>query len=356
MSHRATTTTGIRRLLTLAVVTIVFVSTMVIPGGPATGATFAGHDPGGLSAWTPRPPLRHARAGLGVVTVDRHLLAIGGFVGMTPFAVVEARKLSGAGVWHDLAPMRTPRDNLATAVLRGQVYAAGGIDTVGITEVVEAYDPKTGQWTTRKPLPRPRAAAGASVIGGLLYVAGGVFPVGDEEGEVTNSMVVYNPDRNTWRTAAPMPTAREQVRLVAAGRYLYAIGGRGTGPSLATVERYDPRSDSWRTLAPMHERRAAHCVVKTTIGARHVLVVVAGAQFSATGEFVNGLRTTEIYDLATGRWKLIDPLLPIVRASLGCAVDAAGAVLAIGGGTRAGDEDIFVRNVDALFLKPRDIR
>jgi N-acetylneuraminic acid mutarotase len=308
--------------------------------------------------------LRHARAGLGVVTVDRNILAIGGFEidesdVATVFDVVESRKVSGIGVWREVAPMPTSRDNFAAAVLRGQVYVAGGIGAVDTLAVVEVYNPKTGKWTTRKPLPRPRGASGAAVLGGLLYVAGGAFPVGVDDEEITNSMVVYDPGKNTWRTVAPMPTARIQLRLVAAGRYLYAIGGRGgpgNGMSMTTVERYDPRSDSWRIMAPMRERRAAPCVVETTVGNRHVLVVVAGAQFSVTGELLNGLRTTEVYDLATGRWKRIAPLLPTVRASLGCAVDADGAILAIGGGTRVGDVTVFLRNVDALLLKPRDIQ
>ena len=361
MTHQTSATTGIRRLLVFAVGTLL-ISTMATSTPSAAEAMPGGYDSGGSTEWTPRPPLRHARAGLGVVTVDRHILAIGGVVEPTPFSFVESRRVSGAGVWHDLAPMPTPRDNLATAVLRGQVYAAGGIDTVGITAVVEAYNPRTGRWTTRKSLPRPRAGAGAAVVGGLLYVAGGDFPVGNDAGQVTNSMVVYDPDRNSWRRAAPMPTARSQVRLVAAGRYLYAIGGSGgsgpggAGPSLTTVERYDPRTNSWRSSPSMHEPRGAPCVVETEVGNRHVLVVVAGVLRSATGEFVDGLRTTEVFDLATGRWKLIDPLLPVVRGSLGCAVEANGAILAIGGGTHVGGVFIFLPNVDALLLKPRDIR
>jgi hypothetical protein len=65
---------------------------------------------------------------------------------------------------------------------------------------------------------------------------------------------------------------------------------------------YDPDRNSWRAVAPMRERRAAPCVVETTVGDRQVLVVVAGAQFSVAGDFRNGLRTTEVYDLTTGRW------------------------------------------------------
>lgn len=44
-------------------------------------ATPAGHNPGSSSEWTPQPPLRHVRAGLGAVMVEGHILAIGGFVG-----------------------------------------------------------------------------------------------------------------------------------------------------------------------------------------------------------------------------------------------------------------------------------
>ena len=50
---------------------------------------------------------------------------------------------------------------------------------------------------------------------------------------------------------APMPTVRERLRLVASGRYLYAIGGFDlAGESLTTVERYDPKSNSWATIPP----------------------------------------------------------------------------------------------------------
>jgi N-acetylneuraminic acid mutarotase len=345
MRLRTISITGIRRRLSsLAVMTIVIVSTLVTP---TAAAEAVGYD---SSAWEPRPSLRYPRAGLGVVTVGRDILAIGGFNFPAPgavreFDVVESRKVSGPGLWHKVAPMRTARDNFAAAVLGGRVYVAGGFGKAGDLADVEVYDPRTGRWTARKPLPQPRNAPGAAMFGGLLYVAGGVV---DEQ--ITNTMIVYDPGRNSWRTVAPMRTPRAQMRLVAAGRYLYAIGGRGDGMSFTAVEPYDPRSNSWRTMAPMRERRAAPCVVATTAGDRHVLVVVAGAQFSATGTFVTGLRTTEVYDIATGRWRHIAPLLPVVRASFGCAVDADGAILAIGGGTTVDGGTVFLDDVDALPL------
>lgn len=295
--------------------------------------------------WTSRPPLRHARAGLGAVTVDDHILAIGGFSGESIFDFVESRRLSGAGRWRDIAPMPTPRDNLATAVLGGRVYAMGGADEVADTAVVEIYDPETRRWSQGPALPGPRGAASAAVLDNVLYVAGGgVGP------EAMASMVVLDPKKKGWRSVAPMPTPRFQLRLVASGRYLYAIGGRAPGPSLTTVERYDPEADRWRAVRPLLEARAAPGVVATKISGRRILVVAGGAVFGADGNFVDGRRTTEIFDVDSGRWKLLGVLFPRTRASFGCAVDGDGAVLAIGGGTHVGGVFEFLRDVDALTL------
>ena len=154
-----------------------------------------------------------------------------------------------------------------------------------------------------------------------------------------------------------MPTTRERLRLVASGRYLYAIGGADlAGQSLTTVERYDPKSDSWATMNPMVESRVLPCAVETRVGHRRVLVVVGGFEFSADGTFVQARRTTEVFDVHTGRWTLLDVLLPIGRGSHDCATEADGTVLAIGGITPVGDTRVFLANVDALSLKPRDLR
>jgi N-acetylneuraminic acid mutarotase len=336
--------------------------------GPATaaprsaaGPNLAADEAGQSSQWTARPPLRQARGGLGVAKVGRQILAIGGFEVVdevaTVFDVVEARRVKGSGRWHDLPPMPTARANLATAEVGGLVYAIGGIGQVENTlDVVERFNPRSGRWTTSLPLPQPRDGSGAASLDGLLYVAGGfVVP-----GGTTNSVLAYDPKQNSWTSVAPMPTARERLRLVASGRYLYAIGGTAPpsgaasfGPSLTTVERYDPRSNSWATMNPMAESRVLHCAVQTKVGNRRVLVVVGGFEFSADDTLVEARRTTEVFYPYTGRWTLLDVLLPIGRGTHDCATEADGTVLAIGGGNGAGR---FLANVDALSLRARDLR
>jgi N-acetylneuraminic acid mutarotase len=345
------------RLLWLGVITVVLVTALAGPAisvpRSAAGPELAGDEAGRSSQWIARPPLRQARGGLGVAKIGRQILAIGGFVVVggvgTVFDVVEARRVKGSGRWRDLAPMPTARANLATAEVGGLVYAIGGIGQADDTlDVVETFNPRSGRWSTSLPLPQPRAAPGAAGLGGLLYVAGGEVQLAADQFEVTNSVLVYDPKQNTWRSVAPMPTARLRLRLVASGRYLYAIGGQPdpAGPSLTTVERYDPKSNTWTTMNPMVESRYLPCAVETKVGHRHVLVVVGGFDPDAR-------RTTEVFDPHTGRWTLLDVLLPIRRGTHDCATEADGTVLAIGGANGAG---VFLANVDALSLKPRDLR
>jgi N-acetylneuraminic acid mutarotase len=169
--------------------------------------------------------------------------------------------------------------------------------------------------------------------------------------EVTNSVIVYDPRKKTWRSVAPMPTARRALRLVASGRYLFAIGGAApTGESLTTVERYDPKSDSWATMNPMIESRVLPCAVRTRVGNRRVLVVVGGFAEAVAR------RTTEVFDPHSGRWTLLEVLLPFGRGSHDCATEADGTVLAIGGLTPIEGNPSSLANVDALSLKPRDLR
>jgi hypothetical protein len=283
-----------------------------------------------VADWTQRPPLDHARAGLDGVTVDRRILAIGGFdPTLSVFDFVEARTVQGPGGWAPLAPLPTPRGNLAVAALNGVVYALGGLDgnDDGL-DVVEKLEGKS--WSRSRRLPEKRAFAGAAGINGRLYVAGGSTDSG-----TTGSMIAYDPAGGSWDVKAPMPTSRERLRLLRSDPYLYAIGGQSAdGGPLPNVERYDPEADTWRTMAPLREARILPGVVAARRGNDRFLVVVAGVVGREGQRSL--LRTTEIYRIATDRWHVIDTRLPRGAGSLICATEVDGEVLAIGGATDKG--------------------
>jgi hypothetical protein len=249
--------------------------------------------------------------------------------------------------------MVTERANHSTAEVGGFVYAAGGFSDVDIEQSVERYDPRSHRWVATKALPETRAAAGGAGLGGQFYMAGGFIPNDAQTGlVVTNSVIAYDPARNSWRRVAPMPTARVRLDLIAAGGFLYAIGGANQrGESLNLVDRYNPRSNSWTSLAPMRDSRVIPCATETSIGPRRVVVVMGGAEFDPDGFSIAARRTIEILDLATGRWRTVPALFSTGRGSLACATEADGTVLAIGGVVL--DENggfRYLANVDALTL------
>jgi N-acetylneuraminic acid mutarotase len=318
------------------------------------------------SQWTAQPPLQLSRNGLGVVRVGDKILAIGGHrPGEHEFDAVEARNVEGTGKWRYLEPMPTARGNLATAVVGGLVYAVGGYENVeptdtdsGQSDAVETFNPRSGHWARSLRLPKPRAGPAAAGLGGLLYVAGGEIPLPHGNFHITDSVIVYDPGKNTWRSVAPMHTARERLDLVAAGGYLYAIGGDNQiGASLTAVERYDTKTNTWRTMNPLAESRTLTCAVETKVGKRRVLAVVAGGENSADGTLVGPRSTTEVLDLATGRWTLLNTTLLPARAAHDCATKPDGTILTVGGVKRGkGDNFSAIPNVDALSLKPSDLR
>lgn len=305
--------------------------------------------------WQEQAPLGIMRGTHDQATVDGRILVCGGF-NPNPLEIlgsVEARRVQPNGTWHPVASI-TPRANVAAAELDGVAYVAGGFgikDGAEVeTDLVEQFDPRVGLWEPSSNLPVGRAAAGAAGLGGLLYVAGGF--IADTP---TESVIAYDPQTHTWTEVAPMPTARARLRLVATGGYLFAIGGQNRQlDNVATVERYEPKTNIWTEVAAMNERRGVPGAVAISHRSNHLIVVVGGAQ--AVNDQVTGfLDSTEVYDLATNRWRTLRARLPERKAGLVCAAEIDGTVLAIGGGVLADDGLAATREVYALKLTGQNV-
>ncbi len=77
-----------------------------------------------------------------------------------------------------------PRANMASAVISGKLFAAGGSDVTGAVAKLEVYDPATNTWATKASMPTARFDAAGDGGGGLLFVIGGVDSNGDTPGTV----------------------------------------------------------------------------------------------------------------------------------------------------------------------------
>ncbi len=169
-------------------------------------------------------------------------------------------------VWNTaLAPMPTNRIGLAAVVVGNYIYAIGGRtrnapNGFGKMDVVERYDIDHNMWQTVAPLPSPRSGMGAAVVGNKIFVFGGF----DTNGNVLNTVEVYNPNTNKWTSGlAPMPTARGALYAVAKkGGTIYVIGGwDGVYPFNtnigSTVEAYKVAKNSWKeNYSPMPTARS----------------------------------------------------------------------------------------------------
>src|SRR5918911_373832 len=115
----------------------------------------------------------------------------------------------GAGSWRSLAPVPTPRSEVAAAAVDGLIYVVGGFDPGGSAH--EGYDPPADRWSTWAPLPKPLNHAAAAGLGGKLYVVGGFD---NRTGQPSASLYAYDPSTDAWAERAPLPTARGALGAV----------------------------------------------------------------------------------------------------------------------------------------------
>lgn len=167
--------------------------------------------------------------------------------------------------WTTNAPLPTGRAGLAAAVVGNAIYAIGGRFATGgpcsgfgaaVTDIVERYDIATDTWSAVAPLLSPRSDLAAATVGGKIYVFGGCLG----QGHILVDVDVYDPVTDTWSNVpTDLPTARAAMYSVASkGGTVYVIGGwDGIGFGLSTNEAYKVSKDSWTVgLPPMPTARA----------------------------------------------------------------------------------------------------
>jgi N-acetylneuraminic acid mutarotase len=278
--------------------------------------------------------------------------------------------ITNLGSWSTRAGLPSKRRGFVAAVASGQLYAIGGLNSVGIVvRSVVAYNPSTNTWSTKASLPAARQSGnGAATINGTIYVAGGQ----DAAGALSRTLYAYNASTNAWSTRASMPVVSGCGGSAVISSKLYVISGctrSSTGAQVFAqlLHRYDPSTNRWTTL-----RSAPAVHYQPAIGAVNGKLYVAGgnnsagvptgrldvydpatntwstrmamptARVAAAGAFVGGklhviggrkgttyLNTVEAYDPVTGSW-LARAAMPTARAALGVGV-ITQLLYAIGG-------------------------
>jgi hypothetical protein len=140
------------------------------------------------NTWTEEAPLLQMKGWAAGALVGTTIVAADGSDACCYLGDNEAYDLK-KNTWTELTADATPRAVGCYAVIKAQLYVAGGVDPNNLT-VNESYDLKTNAWTTLAPMPQGILHAAASAeSGGRMYCFGG----GEFEQTVYDNVQIYQP-------------------------------------------------------------------------------------------------------------------------------------------------------------------
>jgi Kelch motif len=211
-------------------------------------------------------------------------------------------------------PMPSDRGRGAggVAVYNGKIYYAGGLHDGKAVPWFDVYDPVAKSWTKLADMPRARDHFQGAVVDGRFYAIGGRDTAIDA---TTTKVDVYNlagGASSSWQTpATDLPTARGGFATAVVGKEVLVIGGEGGGKTYDKVEAYDTANNSWRTLAPMPTARHGIQAVECNGG----VYVAAGGKTQGGGNptnvheafFLNGPTKCGSSESEPGKPQISDP-------------------------------------------------
>ncbi|XP_076811679.1 kelch-like protein 12 [Clavelina lepadiformis] len=239
--------------------------------------------------WSNMPDTNIARRYPSAVNYNQQILLMGGRKGLVGprYNSVEMLDLNDENPKWDsnLPSMIEKRHALASALLNGLVYCAGGINDTGPLSSCESYNPEERKWSSIKNMNTKRTYHALVSARGLLYALGGY------DGNVkTKTAECYNPRNGKWEYIPPMKTRRDELTAVVLNNEIYAIGGHDGSNYVSSVEKYNLDTKTWIDVPSMNEKRnsGSACVVDG-------LIWVFGG--------CDG-KTVEFYDPTTNKWQV----------------------------------------------------
>jgi N-acetylneuraminic acid mutarotase len=258
--------------------------------------------------------LRNSSIGTNESSTTRALLALlveghNSISGMRPFllglvvwfALGAASNGQSDGEWTNLRNMPSERQELATAVLNGKIYAIAGYTgtdfDVHSTSTVEVYNPATDTWSSAHDVPTPNNHNCAAVVAGKLYAFAGT----------SNATYLYDPVNDSWSLVAVLNYPHSNTAAVGIiNDKIYIAGGQSSG---VQAEMFDPATNIWTPIASMHIARH-HCAGG----------VINGKFYVAAGRGSTAAETAlEVYDPQTNSWTTLAPM-PTARSGVAAAV------------------------------------
>lgn len=216
--------------------------------------------------------------------------------------------------WTLLATLPTARGETAAAVTGNRLYVIGGYTGLGFdsSSEVSVYDPARNEWATAPPIPAGRNHAAAVGLDDAVYVTGGA----SADGTPQNTFWALPAGAATWQELPSMPEGRLGHRMLTVGGRLFVVGGIG-GTGLVLI--YDPATETWSTGAELPSPRD------------HVAAVAVENEIWVIGGRSDGRANAlvDIYDPAADSWREGPPLPEVTSGASDAIVDG---VIYISGG------------------------
>ncbi len=221
--------------------------------------------------------------------------------------------LSAKNVWIPRAPMLTARSEMPAVELDGLIYVPGGFGSMrgglangkGPVDTLDVYDPFANQWRTLAPMPDGRHHEMITAYKDKIYVFGGFL----DPWLTQSNAWVYDPKTNQWTVLKDMPAPRTAGAAVTLNDAIYLVGGTTSkAGAILSTWKYNPETDTWQEVAPLQEPRE-----------HNTAVVLNGKIYALGGRWNQDLNSVEIYDPASDQWTFGSPM-QVARAGFGATV------------------------------------
>lgn len=205
------------------------------------------------------------------------------------------------GAWTNTGNLTTSRlYHRATLLQDGRVLATGGSFETNLNSA-ELYDPATGQWTATTAMKdRRKAHVSVRLADGSVLVAGGT---GVASFKPLTNAEVYNPTTREWTSTGPLNVGRvgAAAALMTNGQVLIAAGTGNDANAVWSAELFDPATGKWRMTGEM----------PYTARYDYAADVLTNGQVLLTTTHTNAWEDAkELFDPATEKWKAVGPRRP----------------------------------------------
>ncbi len=140
---------------------------------------------------------------------------------------------------------------------------------------------------------------------GNVLISGGCHPLERYKDDIYNTVEIYNPINNTFKTVASLLTKRKNHTsiLLPNGRVFIMGGIKSNGLTTATCEEYNPSTDKWIYKKKMEYNRCNH---KSILIDPNTILVMNGICITNKNKNISnhgfGVERNEYYNIITDTW------------------------------------------------------